>query len=408
MPPSLSEPPFQRNALLPPLSPALARRIKQHVRGAGQRFFVVTAPGLESLCRDELTGLGIDRGSMQLLPGGIEFAGRLPTCYRVNLFSRLANRVLMRISEFKATGFAELEKKTAAIPWELFLYSGFTVEISVTARQSRLIHTGAIAERIERGLFARLGGNRLNPEHPAYRQRVFVRALGDRFTLSLDATDEPLYKRGLKTHGGRAPLRETGAAAILHLAGYKTEFPLLDPMCGSGTFSLEAALMARNIPPGWFRDFAFMGWPSFRERQWAHLRREAETRFALEETAPIVASDHCLNACRRLSDCLTTHDLAKTVRVLNMDFFDMIPAKLNIQPGLIVLNPPYGKRLGSVQKSADLIGEIGNKLKADFKGWRFALLAPEVAVSGQFGIPFSFRPFYHGGLTLALVTGKVT
>lgn len=412
MPPFLPESFFQGNDHLPqPVSASLARRVKQHVMGAEQRFFVVTAPGFESIGGDELAALGIDRNSMQFVSGGIEFAGRLQACYLIHLYSRIANRLLMRIGEFKATGFAALEKKAAEIPWELFIYPGFTVEISVTAKQSRLIHTGAIAERIERGVFTRLGGSR-NREHALFSQRIFVRAVEDRFTLSLDASGEPLYKRGLKTHGGSAPLRETSAAAILRIAGYRPDLTLLDPMCGSGTFSLEAALMARNIPPGWFRAFAFMGWPAFRDQQWAYLRRKAQAQVFDGKPAPIMASDISISACRRLTECLSIHDLLNTVQVRPMDFFDMSPVTLpgmgeTNGPGVIVLNPPYGRRLGSIQESTALLGKIGQKLKADFNGWRFALLAPVAAVDRRFPLPFTPRPFHHGGLRLTLMTGKV-
>ncbi|MDX9788599.1 MAG: RNA methyltransferase [Desulfobacterales bacterium] len=408
----LSEQPSQSNDHLPPLPPpALTRRIKRHVVGEAHLFFAICAPGMESICADELLELGMDRENLRILPGGVEFTGRLPDCFLFHLHSRIATRILMRIGEFKATGFAALEKKGAEIPWELFIYPGFTVEISVTAKQSRLNHTGAIAERIERGVFTRLGSSR-NREHALFSQRIFVRAVEDRFTLSLDASGEPLYKRGLKTHGGSAPLRETSAAAILRIAGYRPDLTLLDPMCGSGTFSLEAALMARNIPPGWFRAFAFMGWPAFREQQWAYLRRKAQAQVFDGKTAPIMASDISISACRRLTECLSTHDLLNMVQVRPMDFFDMSPATLpgmgeNNGPGVIVLNPPYGRRLGSIQESAALLGKIGQKLKADFKGWRFALLSPVAAVDRRFPLPFTPRPFHHGGLTLTLMTGKI-
>jgi putative N6-adenine-specific DNA methylase len=358
MPPALSEPPSQGNDLLPPpLSPALARRVKRHVVGAEQAFFAIVSPGIESICAEELAALGIGKAHMHLVAGGVEFTGRLRDAYLIHLHSRLSTRILMRIAEFKATGFAALEKKTAEVPWELFIYPGFPVEIKVTTKHSRLIHSTAIAERIKWGISERFGPLQQDRIHPVFCQRVFVRALKDRFTLSLDATGEPLYMRGLKRHGGRAPLRETAAAAILRLAGYRPDRPLIDPMSGTGTFAIEAALIARNIAPGWFRTFAFMGWPSFKPQQWTHLRREAHALFTDGETAPIVASDLHPEACRRLADCLEAHDLSKTVQVMNRDFFDVTPASVfgtgaNIPPGLIVINPPYGKRLGSEKQSA--------------------------------------------------------
>ena len=395
------------NGHLPPSpSPALAKRIKRHITGRDQVFFAVTAPGVESLCRDELKGIGIAEETMQVLPGGVEFIGRQVDCCRANLYSRIATRILMRIAEFKATGFGELEKKVAGIPWELYLYPGISVGITVSAQKSRLIHTDAIADRIDKVLTAHLGSHRVDAS--ALNQRIFVRAVSDRFTLSIDSSGDPLYKRGIKTHGGSAPLRETGAAAILKLAGYSPGTPLVDPMCGSGTFSIEAAMMALNLPPGWFRDFAFRGWPAFRPRQWTHLREEAKKEFVQIARPCILACDRDPEICRTLFACLEAFDLSRAVRVECRDFLDreFIPFPPETQ-GLIVINPPFGRRLGTASQSTALITAICGRLKTSFAGWRFALLIPNTGIAKK--IPFSHeaRPFYHGGLKLILLTGAV-
>ena len=343
---------------------------------------------------------------MQILPGGVEFTGRLQDGYRSNLHSRIATRILMRIAEFKATGFGEFEKKVAQLPWELYLYPETSIEITVSTQKSRLLHTKAIAERLEKILAVHLGCRRVAP--PVLGQRIFVRAVSDRFTLSIDSSGSPLYKRGVKTHGGSAPLRETGAAAILKLAGYLPGAPLVDPLCGSGTFSIEAAMMARNLPPGWFRDFAFMGWPSFRPRQWAHLREEAEKELLQLRNPLIFAYDKAPETCQTLAACLETFDLSQAVRVECRDFFDsQSPDLFPETPGLIVINPPFGRRLGTTSQSAALILAICGHLKTFFIGWRFALLIPTPGMAEK--VPFSCesRPFYHGGLKLTLLTGVV-
>jgi putative N6-adenine-specific DNA methylase len=395
------------NGHLPPSpSRALARRIKRHITGRDQVFFAVTAPGLELLCRDELKALGVAEETMKVLPGGVEYIGRLQDGFLSNLHSRTATRFLLRIAEFKATGFGELEKKVAGVPWELYLHPGDTTGITVSTQKSRLMHTDAIAERIDKILNRHLGSQRAAA--PVLSQRIFVRAVSDRFTLSIDSSGAPLYKRGVKTHGGSAPLRETGAAAILTLAGYLPGTPLVDPMCGSGTFSIEAAMMARNLPPGWFRNFAFMGWPSFRPRQWAHLREEAKSRFVPVDSPCVFAYDKASEACRTLAACLEAFDLSQAARVDCRDFFDrestgFFPGT----PGLIVINPPFGKRLGTASRSAALILAICGRLKTSFPGWRFALLVPNSGIVKK--IPFSceLRPFHHGGLKLTLLTGVV-
>jgi putative N6-adenine-specific DNA methylase len=410
MPQSLPEGKTQINAHLPA---GLARRVKRHVVAAIHGFFAATAPGLEAVCRDELMAAGLAH-SPQVVPGGVEFSGRLDVCYGSNLRLRTANRILMRIAEFKATGFGSLDKKASGIPWELFLPPGQDLDIRVSAKNSRLMHTGAISERIMKAISARLGRSP-EPSLPGkVCQRLYVRTVKDLFTLSIDTSGESLYKRGVKTHGGRAPLRETAAAAILMLAGYRPGMPLLDPMCGSGSFSIEAAMMSRLIPPGWFRRFAFMDWPSYRPRQWAHLRKEVLSEASLQAdiTAPIVASDRDLAVCRRLSQTLEKWDLSGSVQLVNADFLHMplhlTDATSPHRTGLVVLNPPYGKRIGSRKESWRLMPAICDTLMSDFKGWRFALLAPPQSMPSGFPRHCHTRQIFHnGGLKLMLVTGQV-
>ncbi|WP_155318089.1 THUMP domain-containing class I SAM-dependent RNA methyltransferase [Desulfosarcina alkanivorans] len=207
-------------------------------------------------------------------PGGVTFGGRFVDCQRANLYVRTATRVLMRIGSFLATNVRRLEKKSAGVPWELFLPPGILPEIKVRSRRSRLYHTDVISRALRQSMARRLGRppGSSRPDRP---QTLFVRVVEDRYTLSLDSTGAPLYKRGLKSGPARAPLRETQAAAILMAAGYDPGRPLVDPLCGSGTFSLEAAMMAKRMAPGVKRDFAFMDWPAFRESRWAFFRRSA-------------------------------------------------------------------------------------------------------------------------------------
>jgi len=234
-----------------------------------------------------------------------------------------------------------------------------------------------------------------------------VRGLDDRFTVSLDSSGDILYKRGLKKHTGSAPLRETLAAAALLLAGYDGRVPLIDPMCGTGTFSLEAALMAKHIPAGWFRDFAFTRWPSFLTKRWNHIRRQSESGFMHPAQPLIFASDRDGEACRKLKICAQIHNLTDTVHVRQKDFFDLDPRGLTDQCGVICLNPPYGRRLGGRQESEKLFAAICDKLKQAYTGWALVLFAPGRKLAGT--VPFQIKtfPVAHGGLKLALLIGKV-
>lgn len=391
----------------PALPSALAKRIKRHMVGREQVFFAVTAPGFEPLCRDELLMLGIPAERIRMLEGGVEFTGRMIECCKANLYSRVATRILMRITDFKATGFGELERKISGIPWDLYLYPGSSVEIGVSIHKSRLHHSEAVAERIGKGISGCLPVSE-TAVPSALPQRIFVRAVSDRFTISMDSSGLPLYKRGIKTHGGKAPLRETGAAAILRVVGYRPGDVLVDPMCGSGTFSIEAAMMSENIPAGWFRDFAFMAWPSFRSRQWSHLRKEAQNRFVQVERPRIFAFDRAPKACQVLSRCLETFGLSRSVRVECRDFLSSeSTAPFPAPPGVIVINPPYGRRLGTTRQSAELINAVGNRLASSFSGWRFAILVPDPDSACKLPFSYESRLFHHGGLKLVLLTGVI-
>ena len=260
----------------------LSKRIKRHVVGRRRTYFAATSPGFEAICHEELSALGLSIEKASVVEGGVEFDGRLQDCYLANLHLRTAGRILMRIDRFKATAFRQLEKKVAAIPWELYLPPAVLPDIHVTTKHCRLYHSDAIGRRFSDGIsrqplsrdFDGGGGEKTLSD-----LTLFVRGVDDRFTVSIDSSGNHLHKRGLKRHHGQAPIRETLAATALRLVGYNGSEPLVDPMCGTGTFSLEAALMVKNIPPGWFREFAFMQWPSFRRKRWEYLKRQCETKF---------------------------------------------------------------------------------------------------------------------------------
>ncbi len=392
----------------------IEKRLKRHLIGKVRTFYVSTPPGIERLCVDELSALGIETAGAVLEKGGIEFPGRVHECYLANLHLRLANRILMRIDTFSATDFNRLEQKAADIPWELYLHPRSAFFVHVTAKHSRLFHSEAISERIRKGIARRrqeFDTGSSDDVRPV-PQRIFVRAVDDRFTLSLDSSGDLLHKRGVKTTGGRAPIRETVAAAVLALAGYRGDMPLVDPMCGSGTFSLEGAMIANRIPAGIHRDFAFMGWPCFRPRRWEFIRREAIKTITLRSAPVVFASDRNDDSCRKLENVVHENDLSGTVSVVTKDFFDLHPADIHVpagmtKKGLVVINPPYGRRLQTRAESRDLFVEIGRKLKKDFSGWKVALIAPDRRLAET--IPFSIKihPIFHGGLHLNLLTGTI-
>ena len=329
-----------------------------------------------------------------------------------NLHLRTANRILMRIGTFKATRFQELEKKLSEWPWELFLQPQQAIDFHVSAKKSKLYHTDAIADRFRSSIAGRISipqqeGSSRNQRGDS--QHIFVRVINDRFTVSLDSSGENLHKRGIKTFGAKAPLRETTAAAILMLAGYSPPEPLLDPMCGSGTFSVEAALMAGNIPAGWYRTFAFTGWPAFRQakKRWEHLKKEAMKNISIAKQPLVLASDIDPQACLVLEKIIRRHRFGTVIDISPVDFFDLRPPDFFPGCGLVVINPPYGRRLDTPEGSHSLLLRIGRKLIDDFQGWKYALIVPAKSMLQQFPLPARVIPIFHGGLQVSAAIGTI-
>ena len=388
----------------------LFKRIKRHVIGRERIFFAATPPGFASVCLSELLKLQPGAGNARAIPGGVEFDGRLEVCYRANLNLRTANRIIMRIHTFKSTNFRKLDRKAHEIPWELYLQPDSPLNIHVTTKHCRLYHSGAISEKIQKAITLRMAGTELDEKlsrTASAQQNIFVRGIDDRFTVSIDSSGDLLYKRGLKKHTGIAPLRETLAAAALVLADYDPDLPLLDPLCGAGTFSLEAALMVKRIPAGWFREFAFFQWPSFLPKRWNYIKRQSESDFVSPGQPMIFASDTDPGACQSLKSCVDGFGLSDTVRIHQKDFFDLDPRELADQTGIICLNPPYGRRLGGRRESEEFFKAICKKLKQAYTGWKLVLIAPSKKLANT--VPFQTKtfPVFHGGLKLVLMVGII-
>jgi putative N6-adenine-specific DNA methylase len=384
----------------------LEKRIKRHVIGPRHTLFAVTLPGCEEVCRRELNSLSDTIDVDRVVQGGVLFSGRLTDVYRANLHLRTAGRVLMRIASFKATAFHRLERQLAALPWSIYLPAGALPSVRAAAHRSRLHHTGAIEARVTGTIRSHWSEMQIPLVHNA-DQCVFIRLEDDRVTVSIDSSGENLYRRGLKTHSAQAPLRETTAAFILTFCGYRPDRLLLDPMCGSGTFSLEAAMMAKRMPPGFHRCFAFLQWPAFRSRQWDYLKRTAGQAIQQVQHPVIHASDRDEKACDDLKRCASCNGLEDAIQVRSQDFFDLRVNACKMPPGLIVLNPPYGRRLGTQTTPAMFYRKIAAKLTRDFKGWQLAMLIPDRAMARA--LPLKLRPFplRHGGLDITLLTGKI-
>jgi putative N6-adenine-specific DNA methylase len=278
----------------------------------------------------------------------------------------------------------------------------------VKTRHSRLYHSSAITNRIEtciRHRIPSLASGKPSLSKKEDHQQLYVRVVDDHFYLSLDSSGDLLFKRGLKQDVGKAPIRETLAAAILKLTGYNGSQPLLDPMCGSGTFSLEAAMLAGNIPPGLYRDFAFMKWPAFREPQWHHLKKKAASDTKRITRPLIFASDQDIKRTTELKKISRKFEWLHMIQVDTHDFFRFNPKNVTETPGILVLNPPFGMRLNTNDKPKNFYLDILRKLSKDFRHWRIAILIKDRTIVKRFPSNFKHYPLFHGGIDLVLSIG---
>jgi putative N6-adenine-specific DNA methylase len=294
----------------------------------------------------------------------------------------------------------------------MYLAKGSELKIRVSSKQSRLYHKDAVAEYFEKAIAKRLAEfciHAAEENTDAGMQQIFVRIVDDQFTVSLDSSGELLHKRGLKSCRAIAPMRETIAAAVLQLAGYQESEPLIDPMCGSGTFSIEAAMLAKHIPPGWFREFAFMTWPGFSSGRWRHLKKSCEEAFVTKAVPCIFASDSDELTCAAMRRSVEEYQITDAVQVMCQDFFKLNPEDITEQKGLIVLNPPYGMRMVEKVHGEDFFAAVCRQLKEFYRGWRLALIIPERNLRKKNPFPgLKQHRLFHGGLKIVLLSGIIS
>ena len=388
------------------------KRVKRRIAGRDHGFFAVCSPGLKKVCLNEMLALGFPEDSLKAIQGGIEFKGKPNTCMAFNLNLRSPSRILMRISQFKADSFDKLEKKMNAIDWILYLPQNCSLKFSVTTKKSRLYHSVAIAQRCEKIILNQLssgGAFTSSPGKNKSNQTIYIRAEQNNFTISLDSTGELLFKRGIKQNVSTAPLRENLAFAMLFWANFSKEDILIDPMCGSGTFSLEAAMMKTNLPPGFFRSFAFENWPGFSQKTYAYLKKQTREKILVFSEKEIFASDIDDMALTALEQNISNHDFTRIIDAAKKDFFSINPSEISPgKKGVVMLNPPYGKRLGGNSDPRSFYREIGKKLTTDFKGWRAGIILPSRECKSYLGLKLELKPIFHGGLDIFAGIGIIS
>lgn len=357
-------------------------------------IFLSGTPGLEHLLRDEAAALGF--ANAQSVPGGVTCTGGWSEVWRANLMLRGAGRVLARVARFRAMHLAQLDKRARKLDWTGLLRAEIPYRVEATCRKSRIYHAGAATERVENAIADALG---IRPADKA-GLTVRVRIEDDLCEISLDTSGEGLHKRGHKQAIGKAPMRETLAALFLRACGYTGSEPVIDPMCGSGTFVIEAAEMALGLAPGRDRRFGFEDLASFDADRWSELKA------ALPAPTPTDLRFHGFDRdAGAIANATANADRAGVSAITS--FTHQAVADLTAPvgpPGLVIVNPPYGARIGNRNLLFALYGSFGTVMKDRFKGWRVGIVTSDKGLARATGLNFRnvSAPSPHGGLKIQL------
>ncbi len=398
-------------------------------------LFASTAPELESIAAGELRTLGL-RGRQEI--GGVAFGGDLDRLYEANLWLRTASRVVARLGCFHASTFYELERRAKKLPWGEFLPASGRVRLRVTCRKSRLYHSDAVAERVmsaieasaSRVIEARAEGfndERGDADHADEAEHAedsgsgeseariggepsqlfIVRIVHDEVEVSADSSGELLHRRGYRQEIAKAPLRETLAAAMVLASGWRKGEPLLDPMCGSGTIPIEAALIARGVAPGLQRKFQFMNWPTFDEGLWNDLLEKARDSVT-HSTDKIRGSDRDAGAIQAAARNAMRAGVADTIQFSAQAVSGSVAELEDVANGVgwILTNPPYGIRIGESDDLRNLYATLGTALRTK-RGWRAGILTSDSALVRQTRLPLVPRfSTSNGGIPVSFLVSE--
>jgi putative N6-adenine-specific DNA methylase len=381
---------------------------------ARRECYAIVAPGLEQITAAELRSLGITPGAIE--PGGVEFTADDAGVLAANLRLRTASRVIVRVAEFRATAFHELERLARTVRWDEFVVPGSSARLRVTCRKSRLYHSDAVAQRVGDAITRRVTGVTVAggkggadddagdeaPAQPAQAVQLFlVRFQNDVCTISADSSGELLHRRGYRLATAKAPLRETLAAAMLLAAGYDGSAPLMDPMCGAGTIPIEAAMIARGIAPGIAREFSCEQWPGAPVKTFTELRAAARAEALPRASSAIVASDRDAGAAEATLANAGRAGVAGDIEIRRGALSGILPPP---GPGLLIANPPYGVRASPGTDVRNLYAQLGNVARAKCAGWTLAFLSADRATEAQVKLPLvESLKFKNGGIPVRLM-----
>ena len=360
-------------------------------------IFITTQLGLEHLLYDEIKKFEFT--NPVLLVGGVSITGDWVDVWKANMYLRGATKVLARIGEFRAFHLAQLDKRARKFPWHITISKGMSIKAEVvTNRKNKIYHAGAAVERIERAISEEIGSKIAGSVSSA--DIVFkIRIIDNNVIISIDTSGDGLYKRGYKLATGKAPIRENIASLALYYCGYTGNEPVLDPMCGSGTFIIEAAEISRNLMPGRNRKFSFQNLNSYDEKLVDYFVKKWENKiseftfFGMDRNHNVV--EHSIQNSKRAGIDDISNFKAHSIERLS---------RPKGPEGLVIVNPPYGSRIGKKKDLFSLYRTFGEKMKNEFSGWRVGMITSDNALAQSTRLPLeaSELTISNGGLKIQI------
>lgn len=366
------------------------------------KFFVTCAKGLEELVGGELASLGIATGRIER--GGVSFSGSLAEGCKACLWLRTASRVLLTLAEFPAASPQELYDGVRTVDWPRYLRPEMTLAVDAVLRDSTMTHSGFIALKTKDAVVDTIRdryGRRPDIDTKAPDLRVNVHLVKNRCTLSLDLAGEPLDRRGYRLDRNKAPLRENMAAAVVAFSGWQGVVPLYDPMCGSGTIAIEAALLASKTAPGLLRDkFAFQGWLQHDPAAWQTVIAEAEALRLRALPVKICGFDRSPGSIEMARQNARRAGVADLTAFTPAEFSTFAPSS----PAVIIFNPPYGERMGESGELVELYRLLGDVLKQRCAGTSAYILCGNSELAKHIGLKANRRiPLWNGPIECRLL-----
>ena len=388
------------------------------------QYFATCAKGVEDLLQKELEWQGVENSKLQT--GGVAFSGDIEAALRACMWSRVASRILLQLKSFEISNDDDLYREVISIDWSEHFDTSNTLAIDCFSSHSTVNNSHFATLRVKDAVvdqFMQNAQQRPSIDREAPDIRINVYLSDKQCLIYLDLSGEALHKRGYRATSGSAPLRETLAAAMLYRAKwqsfYEQSLSFYDPMCGSGTLVIEAAMMAADYAPGSLRldagiNFGFMQWKQFDHDTWSSILQEAEQKkqAGLQSLPTICGSDINEKLVGIARSNLKAAGLSSRVKVALQDATQGLQPCAgkyhDILPGLIVTNPPYGKRIGQVQQLRTLYYRFGQQLKQNFNGWTAVVITSESELAKSIGLrAFRKNTLYNGALKSVLYQYRI-